>query len=249
MYELKFGFKTASIMDYNMDYDHDNIAENHGNPKVAFMVNTERDVEMREFGENDYDAAKAYQMEMVFEEPTVKLSDGTELNREQFKEEMRDTLGEENTEDAVLDAMFDEFVKTGEVLDITTTQDGDGLNRIHFDVEDTIASYNAVDMSTRTKVEPGVKLSQGERWMASFIAETLTRNSRVRSIKISDRVDGEDNALGAMNEKTRELALSAKNQAKAKGPDTCSTQIPDPYGLLILYFCLTLGVHFICLSR
>lgn len=60
MYEKIFGFKTASVMDYNMEYDHDNIAENHNKPKVAFMVNTDADVELREFGKDAYDEALAY---------------------------------------------------------------------------------------------------------------------------------------------------------------------------------------------
>ena len=60
MYEKVFGFKTASIMDYNMEYDHDDIAKNHDMPKVAFMVNTESDVELREFAEDQYDEAVEY---------------------------------------------------------------------------------------------------------------------------------------------------------------------------------------------
>lgn len=62
IYEKVFGFKVASEMDYNMEYDHDNIAMNHGNPNVSFMVNTDADVETKHFSKDDYDAAKAYQM-------------------------------------------------------------------------------------------------------------------------------------------------------------------------------------------
>ena len=58
IYSKVFGFKMASIMDWNPDYDHDDIGQNHGNPKVAFMVNTDADVETRSFGKDDYDAAK-----------------------------------------------------------------------------------------------------------------------------------------------------------------------------------------------
>lgn len=65
MYERKLGFKTASIMDYNMEYDHDNIAENHGMPKVAFMVNVEADVETREFNKDQYDEAVEYQRSFI----------------------------------------------------------------------------------------------------------------------------------------------------------------------------------------
>ena len=65
IYEKVFGFKVASEMDYNMEYDHDSIAMNHGNPTVSFMVNTDADVETKHFGKDDYDAAKAYQMSFV----------------------------------------------------------------------------------------------------------------------------------------------------------------------------------------
>ena len=65
MYQKTFGFKTASVMDYNMEYDHDNIAENHDYPKVAFMVNTEADVETKAFTEEQYDEAVAYRNSFV----------------------------------------------------------------------------------------------------------------------------------------------------------------------------------------
>ena len=62
MYESKFGFKTASIMDYNMDFDHDNIAANHDNPQVAFMVNTDENVITKHFNKDQYDEAQSYQL-------------------------------------------------------------------------------------------------------------------------------------------------------------------------------------------
>ena len=60
IYEKVFGMKVASVMDHNMDYDHDGIAANHNSPKVAFMVNSDSAVEPAFFGKDDYDAAKAY---------------------------------------------------------------------------------------------------------------------------------------------------------------------------------------------
>lgn len=60
MYSRIFGFKTASIMDYNMEYDHDNIAVNYHNPQVAFMVNTDENIETRHFSKNEYNEAVAY---------------------------------------------------------------------------------------------------------------------------------------------------------------------------------------------
>lgn len=68
LYETMFGFKTASIMDYNMEYDHDDIAKNHNNPKVAFMVNTTKKVETKEFDKDSYDEAQAYQQSFISED-------------------------------------------------------------------------------------------------------------------------------------------------------------------------------------
>ena len=65
IYSKVFGWKVASMMDYNMEYDHDNIAENHGMPQVAFMVNTEAEIETKHFDKDQYDEAVAYQQEQV----------------------------------------------------------------------------------------------------------------------------------------------------------------------------------------
>ena len=58
IYAKTLGFHTASSMDYNMEYDHDNIAENHGKPKVVFMVNQPTD--RKTFDKNSYDDALNY---------------------------------------------------------------------------------------------------------------------------------------------------------------------------------------------
>ena len=71
IYEKVFGMKVASVMEHNMDYDHDGIAANHNNPKVAFMVNTDAPVEPAYFGKDDYDAAKAHQVSLV---PTAQVT-------------------------------------------------------------------------------------------------------------------------------------------------------------------------------
>ncbi len=67
MYEKSFGFKTASLMDYNMEYDHDNIAENHSSPQIAFMVNTPQEVEVHHFNENQYEEAVQYRDSFVLD--------------------------------------------------------------------------------------------------------------------------------------------------------------------------------------
>ncbi len=60
MYSKAFGFKTASIMDYNMEFDHDNIAKNHNMPQVAFMINATENVETKHFNKDQYDEAVKY---------------------------------------------------------------------------------------------------------------------------------------------------------------------------------------------
>lgn len=72
IYKRIFGFQTASIMDYNMEYDHDDIAKNHNKPKVAFMVNTPQEVITKSFNKDQYDEAKAYQMSFFDENNTVE---------------------------------------------------------------------------------------------------------------------------------------------------------------------------------
>lgn len=64
-YNKVLGFKVTSLMEYNMEYDHHNIAERYNNPDVAFMVNTNENVETRHFNKNQYDEAQAYQLSFV----------------------------------------------------------------------------------------------------------------------------------------------------------------------------------------
>lgn len=61
IYEKTLGFKTISRMDYNMDYDHDDIAENHGSPDVVFMGDAKNGYAERRFNGEQYDEAVAYQ--------------------------------------------------------------------------------------------------------------------------------------------------------------------------------------------
>lgn len=68
IYEKVFGAKVASSMDYNMEYDHDNIAVNHGNPEVVFMVMgeaAEGKVTEKHFNENQYTEAQEYQQSFL----------------------------------------------------------------------------------------------------------------------------------------------------------------------------------------
>lgn len=69
MYEKTLGFHTAATMDYNIKYDHDNIAKNHGNPQVVFMVDHEV-AEPKHFDKDSYDAAQQYQLQQLKESET-----------------------------------------------------------------------------------------------------------------------------------------------------------------------------------
>ena len=94
MYTECFGFQVASVMDYNMDYDHDNIAVNHRKPQVAFMVNTEKTVKEKHFTENQYDEAVAYQQSFVRqnEDGDIRYSRRARFSQEEISKAVDDTL-------------------------------------------------------------------------------------------------------------------------------------------------------------
>ena len=66
IYEKTLGAKVAASMDYNMEYDHDDIAKNHGNPEIVFMVFGDdidnKDVEEKHFNKDQYDEAENYSL-------------------------------------------------------------------------------------------------------------------------------------------------------------------------------------------
>ncbi len=64
IYEVTLGFHVAATMDYNMEYDHDDIAKNHGTPQVVFMVDHEV-AEPKHFDKDSYDAAQQYQLSQL----------------------------------------------------------------------------------------------------------------------------------------------------------------------------------------
>lgn len=64
IYEKTLGFHAAATMDYNMEYDYDDIAKNHGNPQAVFMVDHEV-AESKHFDKDSYDAAQQYQLSQL----------------------------------------------------------------------------------------------------------------------------------------------------------------------------------------
>ena len=107
IYERKFGFKIASVMDYNMEYDHDNIAKNHHNPQIAFMVNSDSDVQTRHFSKDDYDGAKNYQLEQASE---VQYSEETETSRDTLVSDM-EAVAETDEEKSFVEKLKSEVKK------------------------------------------------------------------------------------------------------------------------------------------
>lgn len=67
IYSKTLGFYTAATMDYNMEYDYDDIAKNHSNPQVVFMVDHEV-AEPKHFDKDSYDAAQQYQLSQLSKE-------------------------------------------------------------------------------------------------------------------------------------------------------------------------------------
>jgi len=66
IYEKTLGWTAASTMDYNMEYDHDDIAQNHGNPEVVFMVAPkEGKTEHKHFDKDSYDNAVTHQQSQI----------------------------------------------------------------------------------------------------------------------------------------------------------------------------------------
>lgn len=80
MYKKALGMKVASLMDWNQEYDHDGIGDNHGNPKVAFMVKTDDEVIVRTFGKDDYDEAVAYRDSYLAKTPITETQENAELS-------------------------------------------------------------------------------------------------------------------------------------------------------------------------
>lgn len=79
IYEVTLGFHVAATMDYNMEYDHDDIAKNHGNPQVVFMVDHEV-AELKHFDKDSNDAAQQYQLSQLHLNSKKMLTSDTKIN-------------------------------------------------------------------------------------------------------------------------------------------------------------------------
>ncbi len=64
IYTKTIGFHVASTMDYNITYDHDDIAKNHRMPRIAFMTHVPAQ-EMKHFDKDSYDKASGYAEQII----------------------------------------------------------------------------------------------------------------------------------------------------------------------------------------
>lgn len=134
MYSKVFGFKTSSIMDYNMEYDHDNIAKNHNEPQVAFMVNTNDDVITKHFNKYQYKEAKDYQLSFVKDTKKYSLKDTTKttLKENKLKAELyNEKVFELNEGEEVLNSLQNSLTyknKDGENIEVKISFKGSKEN-------------------------------------------------------------------------------------------------------------------------
>lgn len=197
IYSKVFGFKTASVMDYNMEYDHDNIAENHGNPQVAFMVNTDDEVETKHFTKEQYDEAKEYRdgfvksefgTKSVFTEYSAKKYKADPIESYMFKEHGREKLSDDQLQIVMVarklghSVVYEDTAKTrGFKSDGYIENDG----TIHIDY-DNIKPVQFVFKHELTHYAEGSELYK------NFV-ETV-KASKTYSKWISQKVGGNDSA-------------------------------------------------------
>ena len=88
MYNKTLGFKTASLMDFNYDIlvedkgkeYADYFVKTYGEAPVAFMVDTDQDIETKHFNKDQYDEALEYRNSLVDKEGTSDSSFSNEKN-------------------------------------------------------------------------------------------------------------------------------------------------------------------------
>jgi hypothetical protein len=104
IYQKTLGFQTASRMKYNMEYDHDDIAKNHNNPDVVFMVNSNSPISEKSFDENSYDEAATHQMASISRPASINSSSAL-MNRIWDKaKSMFAGMSETDIDNAIIDA-------------------------------------------------------------------------------------------------------------------------------------------------
>lgn len=148
MYGRVFGFQTASIMDYNMEYDHDNIAQNHGMPQVAFMVNSKETIETKHFNKDQYEEAVDYQKQVLKEYPV-----STSNSQVAVKESSKATTKNEVSTKEQLEQVEGEIVETEvATVDNNNQSNKKNSNQNKLSKNDSITAYKVwADLKEKKK--------------------------------------------------------------------------------------------------
>lgn len=211
MYEKIFGFKTASVMDYNMDYDHDNIAENHSKPQVAFMINTDADVETRYFTETQYDEAKSYRDSFVNQETENIAPVKNSLSKQ----------GEQSTNGTPLKDLYygDDIAPVKETSESTTVEDAPILENIPVLPDEELADGTSEAIKPQPKrnvnqdAEPKLKrIDSGKPKQIGQVAKVLTEEPNADNKKQSVWSKFKSNFIDK-GSAVEDLALKTKNRA------------------------------------
>ena len=204
-YEKYLGFKIASVMDYNMKYDHDNIAKNHQNPQIAFMVRSDSDVQTRHFSKDDYDGAKSYQLEQASE---VQFSEETETSRDTLVSDM-EAVAETDEEKSFVEKLKAEVEKANALQ-----EELDEVNRKIKEASFTKGADKSVLPSLKEqKAQLVKKLNRldskfyGYRGYDTF--KTLAERKSKDAV-IAERLRGKE-ALRSQQQKYEEAAQSIKD--------------------------------------
>ena len=157
VYEKVLGAKTASSMDYNMEYDHDSIAANHGNPQVVFMVMgkaAEGTVEERHFNKDQYDEAQAYQQSFIPQQPTQNAQQLSKTPTiEDVYAQLKAQYAPNSSEAKLTDIVFQALRDTGVVF--KTADLGDGVSGRFVASENTIL-YNPNTLQSNTLLHEAI---------------------------------------------------------------------------------------------
>ena len=220
MYERVFGFKTASIMDYNMEFDHDNIAANHKKPPVAFMVNTTSEVKTEHFTEDQYDEAVDYRNSFINKGTQFSLSEDT------TEATPRDVYF------ARVDEMFDKL--KGGAANKYIKVDGYGfyINRNPVDESASITIKTPDGQKLNRIINSGNFWTNGKLWReaAKMVADfdypnVATASSQAEAGGAFSEIEGKDEEVKkTFKEKVAEGVSNAKGIAK-----NASTLLVDKY--------------------
>ena len=126
IYKKTLDFHTASTMDYNMDYGHDDIAENHGSPRIGFMV-SEPVAEYKHFNKDQYEEAYNHAQSQIKQSHTQQ-QEYLPTEEPEDVQQVRNTLAT----NAVLSALDKAGVKvvhaTQDMVDAVLEKSGVELN-------------------------------------------------------------------------------------------------------------------------